>query len=68
MINKEVLKEYIQDQINTIQTQINTQNNLGTLVYHEYVGMLTALEKLQLFLATQKEIFCFTPPRVDNMK
>jgi|TARA_B110000263_G_scaffold72860_1_gene63703 hypothetical protein len=50
MIDSEILYNDIQDRIDAIQHQIDTQGRIGALVFHEYAGMIAAWRKVQSYI------------------
>ena len=50
MLDAEILYNDLQDRIDEIQHQIDTQGRIGALVFHEYLGMITAWRKVQSYI------------------
>ena len=50
MLDAEILYNDLQDRIDAIQYQIDTQGRIGALVVHEYLGMITAWRKIQSYI------------------
>ena len=54
MIDSEILYNDIQDRIDAIQHQIDTQGRIGALVFHEYAGMIAAWRKVQSYIVSEE--------------
>ena len=50
MLDAEILYNDLQDRIDEIQHQIDTQGRIGALVFHEYLGMIAAWRKIQSYI------------------
>ena len=50
------LHQQLQDQIDQVQHQIDTQGRIGALVFHEYIGMIAAWKKVQYLLVTKHKV------------
>ena len=50
MLDAEILYNDLQDRIDEIQHQIDTQGRIGALVFQEYLGMITAWRKVQSYI------------------
>ena len=50
MLDAEILYNDLQDRIDAIQHQIDTQGRIGALVFHEYAGMIAAWRKVQSYI------------------
>tara|TARA_R110002020_G_scaffold116196_5_gene266418 strand:- start:2395 stop:2571 length:177 start_codon:yes stop_codon:yes gene_type:complete len=50
MLDAEILYNDLQDRIDAIQYQIDTQGRIGALVFHEYLGMIAAWRKIQSYI------------------
>jgi|TARA_R110000824_G_scaffold198267_1_gene382250 hypothetical protein len=54
MIDSEILYNNLQDRIDGIQAQLDTQGRIGALVFHEYIGMIAAWRKVQSYIVSEE--------------